>query len=368
MWLRPKIESWVQGVNKLAAIATRFPHSAYVGLVSCLATEWQYACRVIPDIGPLLAPIKHAIRTTFLPAVIGPNIEIDDDLQNLLALGVKSGGLAIRDPTTQAESLYRSSRDATTYLSESLLHNEPINTHHHKSTDHFAGTELTRHEWLDNIALWYGSRPPHLPSRCDGCGEGFTVELALNCKKGGLVGIHHDDARNKWAHLCSLAFTNARVVIEPTILYGNDSATGPSRDAMPNSPPPPNDAPGDESRGDVLVHCFWQCARGTIFDVRICDTDARSYANTSSDKVATQTPDPTPTPPPTKCWSAPPRRRSGSMSRPASPNVETLLHLSTQWTDLPPRTPATLSADSPASLPQSGTGPTPTWRTSSGPG
>ena len=33
------------------------------------------------------------------------------------------------------------------------------------------------------------------------------------------------------------------------------------------------------------MHSFWKCTRGTIFDVRICDTDARSYANTSSDKV-----------------------------------------------------------------------------------
>ncbi|KAL7474011.1 hypothetical protein ACHAW6_000020, partial [Cyclotella cf. meneghiniana] len=120
----------------------------------------------------------------------------------------------------------------------------------------------------------------------DGCGEGFTVEHALNCKKGGLVGIRHDDARDECAHLSSLAFTNARVVMEPTILYGNDSATGPSRATQPNSPPPPpNDTPGDESRGDVLVHGFWQRARGTIFNVRICDTDTRSYANTSSDKV-----------------------------------------------------------------------------------
>ncbi len=333
-WLRPKIDSWVHGVSKLAAVATRFPHSAYAGLVSCLAAEWQYACRTVPNIGPLLAPIEHAIRTAFLPAILGPDITIDDDLRDLLALGVKSGGLAIRDPTRQAEALYHSSREATSYLSDSLLRSEPISTHHHRSTvraagtksrkerrdgedaflqallarsppkvkkrlervsatgawlttipDRFAGTELTKHEWLDNIALRYGSRPPHLPSRCDGCGEGFTVEHALNCKKGGLVGIRHDDARDEWAHLCSLAFANAKVVIEPNILYGNDSATGPSRAATPNSPPPPNDALGDESRGDVLVHCFWQRARGTIFDVRICDTDARSYANTSSDKV-----------------------------------------------------------------------------------
>ena len=233
-WLRPKIDEWVQGVTKLATVATRFPHSAYAGLVSCLAAEWQYVCRIMPNIGPLLAPIKHALRNKFLPAIIGPGIEIDDDLRNLLALGVKSGGLAIRDPTTQADSLYRSSHDKTSYLADSLLRNEPINTHHHRSTvraagatrrkerrdgedaflqallarsppkvkkrlerapatgawlttipNRFAGTELTRTEWLNNIALRYGSRPPHLPSRCDGCGEGFTVEHALTARRAG---------------------------------------------------------------------------------------------------------------------------------------------------------------------------------------
>ncbi|KAL7474208.1 hypothetical protein ACHAW6_000196, partial [Cyclotella cf. meneghiniana] len=132
-WLRPKIDSWVHGVKQLAAVATRFPHSAYAGLVSCLAAEWQYVCRIVPDIGPLLAPIEQALRDTFLPAVIGPDIAIDDDLRKLLALGVKSGGLAIRDPTTQADALYHSSRDATSYLAGSLLRNEPINTHHHKN-------------------------------------------------------------------------------------------------------------------------------------------------------------------------------------------------------------------------------------------
>ncbi|KAL7475474.1 hypothetical protein ACHAW6_001387, partial [Cyclotella cf. meneghiniana] len=203
-----------------------------------LLAEWQYICRIVPDVGLLLAPVKNVLCAKFLPAILGPDIAINDDLRNLLALGVKSGGLAIRDPTLQAESLFCSSRDTTFYLSASHLRNEPINTHHHRATvrsagtssrkarhdgedtflqallahslpkvkkrlkraqatgawltmipDRFAGTELTKHEWLDNIALQYGSRPPHLPSRCDGCGEGFTVEHALNCKKGGLVGI-----------------------------------------------------------------------------------------------------------------------------------------------------------------------------------
>ncbi|KAL7475125.1 hypothetical protein ACHAW6_001055, partial [Cyclotella cf. meneghiniana] len=124
------------------------------------------------------------------------------------------------------------------------------------------------------------------PSRCDGCDQGFTVEHALNCKKGKLVGIRHNNARDKWAHLCSLAFFNMRVEIKPLIHYGHDSSE--RSPCCATTPPPPtslNNITGDEAQGDILMHGFWQRARGTIFDIRICDTEARSYANTSSDKV-----------------------------------------------------------------------------------
>ncbi|KAL7477562.1 hypothetical protein ACHAW6_003394 [Cyclotella cf. meneghiniana] len=304
-------------------------------MVSCLAAEWQYLCHIVPNIGPLLAPIKDALCTKFLPAILVPNIKIDDDLRNLLTLGIKSGGLAICNPTIAAESLFRTSQAAAAYLSRSLLCNDPISTHHHRAAvcstgassrkehrdgetaflqailerslpkvkkcleqagatgawlstipDCFTGMELTKTEWLDNIALRYGSQPPHLPSRCNGCNEGFTVDHALNCKKGGLVGIRHDDACDEWAHLCSLAFSNARVEIEPPIHYGHDSSDrSPCCTTTPPPPTSPNDIAGDEARGDVLVHSFWQCTRGTIFNIRICEMDTRSYANTSSDKV-----------------------------------------------------------------------------------
>jgi len=36
---------------------------------------------------------------------------------------------------------------------------------------------------------------------------------------------------------------------------------------------------GDEARGDVGAHGFWKRGRTTIFDVMICDTDAKSYGN-----------------------------------------------------------------------------------------
>ncbi len=42
---------------------------------------------------------------------------------------------------------------------------------------------------------------------------------------------------------------------------------------------------GNEARGDVGVHGFWKRGRTTIFDVQICDTDAKSYGNRTSKKV-----------------------------------------------------------------------------------
>ncbi|KAL7479439.1 hypothetical protein ACHAW6_005204 [Cyclotella cf. meneghiniana] len=353
------IDTWVYGVNSLASVATRFPHSAYAGLVSCLMAEWQYICRIVPNIGPLLQPIEDAHHTKFLKAILGSDIAIDYDLHNLLALG----SILCNEPicthhhqsavhTAAASSQKEHCNGKDTFLHALLAHSLPkvkkcleqagatgawLTT----IPDCFSGTELTKTEWFDNNALRYGSRPPHLPSRCDNCGKGFTVKHVRNCKKGGLVGIGHDDARDEWAHLCSLAFSNARVVIKPTILYGNNSNPGACHAVQPTSPPSPTDTLGDESQGDVLVHGLWQCPE----------------ALSSTSASATQMPDPMPTPPPTKCWSAPPRRRSGSMNRPVSPNVETSPRLSTWQMDSHPRRPGKPSDALTAFLPPSGTTP-----------
>ncbi len=55
--------------------------------------------------------------------------------------------------------------------------------------------------------------------------------------------------------------------------------------------PPPHASPtqptvlGDEAYRDVLAHGFWNCRKGTVFNVQICDTDSCSYSNTSSSKI-----------------------------------------------------------------------------------
>ncbi|KAL7474211.1 hypothetical protein ACHAW6_000199, partial [Cyclotella cf. meneghiniana] len=279
-----------------------FPHSAYAGLVSCLSAKWQYVCRTVPDVGPLLAPIEEALRTHFLPAILGRTDPIDNDLRHLLSLGIKQGGLAICNPVEGADTLFCCSRAATKTLVHSLLTNHPLGLDNHRSCvcnagtayhntrkesdkafrtsllaratpkvkkrmerlaatgawlttmpNRFGGSELSKLEWHDNVSIRYGWRPHALPDCCDGCGEGFTVEHGLSCKKGGLVSIRHNDVRNKWAHLCSLSLSSSCITVEPTIFYG-DGMTAGQRSKHPTQG---TTRPGDDLRGDILANGFW---------------------------------------------------------------------------------------------------------------
>ncbi len=140
----------------------------------------------------------------------------------------------------------------------------------------FDGTELSREEFQDKLAIRYGLRSRGLPECCDGCNEPFLVEHGLNCKKGGFMGQRHDDVSEELAHLCSMALTAARVSSEPEIFYGR-GLNSVQRNA--------NEVLGDEAQGDVGAHGFWKRGRTTIFDVQVCDTDAKSYGNCKSKKV-----------------------------------------------------------------------------------
>jgi hypothetical protein len=142
--------------------------------------------------------------------------------------------------------------------------------------NHFDGMELSREEFQDNLAIRYGLRPRGLPERCNGCREPFMVEHGLSCKKDGFVGQKHDNVCKELAHLCLMALTLSRISSEPKIFYGRDLTVAQR---------PANEVLGNKARGDVGVQGFWKRGRTTIFDIQVCDTDAKSYGTCDSKKV-----------------------------------------------------------------------------------
>ena len=62
------------------------------------------------------------------------------------------------------------------------------------------GTVLSEEEFRDSLRL--SLTPQNLPSTCDGCSQGFTVERALWCQKGGLTLLRHNDVTKEWSGIC----------------------------------------------------------------------------------------------------------------------------------------------------------------------
>ena len=74
-------------------IAEKHPQTAYAGFAFSLQNEWQYLQRVVADTGPYFAPLEAAIRSKFIPALLGiKSWEVDGSYRELLTQGVKQGG------------------------------------------------------------------------------------------------------------------------------------------------------------------------------------------------------------------------------------------------------------------------------------
>jgi len=119
-WLQPQIQQWILGIQRLAKVAPRFPQTAHAGLSKSLQHEWQYLQRVVPNVGPALAPIEAALAETFLPALLAATDEDAKRLRELTTLPVCHAGMGIPNPETSASICYGASRQLTDPLTQSL--------------------------------------------------------------------------------------------------------------------------------------------------------------------------------------------------------------------------------------------------------
>ena len=336
-WLKGMVDGWVYGVRTLAAIAVKYPQTAYAGLASSLQGEWQYLCRTTPGVASALAPVEAAIREDFLPALFGGNrsIEITNDLRTLFGHSVKKGGLGLRNPSAVADGLFNASRAATSYLAECLVDGTELELGRHRrqvresaaavksiravtedqlleklggdvKTKHMLetaceagawltalprrmnGTEMCDLEFRDALRLRYNFRPLGLETVCDGCGGKFSVDHAMSCKLGGLVSRRHEAVKQEFIHLGKLAFGQSRVTDEPKIFYGRGVRTPAGATAAALRGGGDGGTAGMEARGDIAIDGFWKSSMTAVFDVRVADPNARTYRGRSPASVLQQ--------------------------------------------------------------------------------
>jgi hypothetical protein len=343
-WLGSMVTTWVAAVETLALVAGNYPQAAYAGFTFCLQNEWQYVQRVTSDMAPHFAPLEVAIRTKFLPALLGiAASDLDGEFCKLLTHGVKTGGIAIRNPMDTAVYVHEMSLRATSHLVTSMVDKDAhldledhrecvvcwgqygrtkclgrkqkfvdaqgVNKPAVKCQDILAGAaglwllvipdclngnSLSAKEFRDNLRLRYNLLPLDMPQLCNGCGAPMTVEHALCCKVGNLVHIQNDNVTDEWRHLCGCALSFGRVKRKLQIYFSVScqqrlDASSDAPIGEEDDPTAPMDrTPPTGERGDASAHGFWQYGHTAIFDVRIMDTQSCSYQNKDYQKVLAQ--------------------------------------------------------------------------------
>ena len=118
---------------------------------------------------------------------------------------------------------------------------------------------LSPREFRDGLSLRYQKPLIQLPSVCDGCGSRFSVDHGLNCPNGGNIIQRHNEIRDVTGQLASMAYPH--VTREPVV---REAGTG---DSIENG-----------LICDLAVRGVWQPQTEALFDFRVCNTDAQSYA------------------------------------------------------------------------------------------
>ena len=81
--------------------------------------------------------------------------------------------------------------------------------------------DLSEQEFRDALAIRYRKPLLGIPPYCDGCSAPFDLTHALSCRKGGLVTQCHNEVRDAFGDLASLAWN--QVMKEPVVKEASKS-------------------------------------------------------------------------------------------------------------------------------------------------
>ena len=313
-YVKGRVTEWSMIIEKLVLIAETQPQLSYSAYTRPIQSQWTYLQRVILECGSFFEPIETIITEQLIPTIFGS--EISSKERSLFSLPTRMGGLNILNPVDIATHNYSTSRKITTPITNSLRNNTQFDMtefidYYDKVVKEISkekdediqrmfdniiteidliqqravlrameekisswlnvipvakhNFDLTAQEFRDSLAIRYKKPLLEVPPNCDGCNALFDLSHALSCRKGGLVTQRHNEVRDAFGDLASLAYS--QVIKEPVVREAHNSFNSPALVA------------------DLSVHGVWMPQSEALFDIRIIDTDARSYCNRSPSEV-----------------------------------------------------------------------------------
>ena len=135
-----------------------------------------------------------------------------------------------------------------------------------KDTDN----DLNKREFKDAIHLRYDWEIMGTPTVCV-CGDRFSVDHAMICKRGGFIIQRHNELRDLEADLLDLVCND--VETEPAL----QEITGETLNSGANL--------ACDARLDIHTRGFWERQKSTFFDIRVCHPTADSYKDLTPEQV-----------------------------------------------------------------------------------
>ena len=113
IFIRKKVQEWVEEIKTLSEFAVTQPHAAYAAFVHGLSSRWNYLLRVTDwtehSASELLQLLESTIRSQFIPALTGHALP-GDLVRNLLALPARLGGLGLINPVAVSAEQHHTSK------------------------------------------------------------------------------------------------------------------------------------------------------------------------------------------------------------------------------------------------------------------
>uniref|UniRef100_A0A1X7U994 Uncharacterized protein n=1 Tax=Amphimedon queenslandica TaxID=400682 RepID=A0A1X7U994_AMPQE len=272
-YVKGRVNEWITITEKLVLIAETQPQLSYSAYSRSIQSHWTYLQRVVPECGSFFEPVENIITEQLLPTLFGSEIfSSERSILNPVDIATHNYSTSRKlsapitnslkcntqfDMTEFADYYDKISKEITKdkdvniqrkfddIISEidhmqqravnrakemsSWLNVNPVAKHHF---------DLSAQEFRDSLAIRYRKPLLQIPHNCDGCNEPFD-----------------------------LSHVKGEVVRESVVREGHNSTNSPALVA------------------DLSVCGVWMPQSEVLFDVRIIDTDARSYRNRSPPDV-----------------------------------------------------------------------------------